>query len=465
MADLFLAGAVVVAFSPRRLLCLFFIALVSLVTTQFRVQAARQGVFSGTVVAEVTERRLTTFHKRPFWHMTLFIHDFSTPSGHCVARGICLPLTTPPPCPLYGGVVYRFPATVSVEEGGRTLLRPTLAQCQDTGKRTVSCVEWRVWLRRHLERLFGDLFPDESVRHVAGALTFGLYKDSSLQQAMHRAGVEHVLAISGFHFGIVAALTVYCMGFLPSRWRAAGAMLLLTVYLFMIGPLPSVIRAWCSAMIILGSLFLYRAASGINCLGVGLIVAVLYDPTFVVHIGFQLSFLATATILFFSQDTRRMLARLIPTRSTRGLEPFSVLDQVLFGVLRWLLPVFSLLIPVTLVIIPYQMAFLQDFSTVGCLYNLVIPMVFSLAMPPILLAVLAHPFHILAQGFAAVAEPFLRLGLVLVNNTPETSWALVSGGSIPEAVGRMIIVTVFLYGMYRHGSGALEHNEAWKACL
>lgn len=453
------------AFSPRRLLFVGLLSGISSVSTQLRVRDVQQGVFSGTLVAEVVDRRLTTFHHRPFWHMVLYVHEFSTNNHQYVVRGISVPVTVAPPCPMIGGWVYRLPATISVDEGARIRLRPTLTKCLTTNRSTPSFVEWRVGLRRNLEQVFVRLFSDEAVRHVAGALTFGLYKDPSLQQAMHRAGVEHVLAISGFHFGIVAALTVYCMGVLSTRLRAAVAMVLLTLYLLMVGPLPSVIRAWCSAMVILGGFFLHRTASGLNCLGIGLIVAVLYDPTFVVHIGFQLSFLATAAILFFSQDSSRLLQAIVPLRSMSVLEHFSFMDQILFGVLRWGVPVLSLIIPVTLVIIPYQMAFLQDFSTLGSLYNLLIPMLFSFAMPPILIAVLVCPCPMVASCFATVAEPFLRLGLVLVNNTPETSWALISGGMIHSCVGRLSIATVFLFGMYIEGSRAAQKTEARKACL
>jgi competence protein ComEC len=438
---------------------------VAALSTFLRVKELPQGISSGTILAEVIDRRLTTFHKKPFWHVSLYVHDFSTSDRRRIARGICLPVTIVPPCGLIGGCVYELPATAFVDGSSRIMLRPILSKELKIVKHTFSFVEWRVWLRKVLERVFVGLFSDEAVRHVAGALTFGLYKDSSLQQAMHRAGVEHVLAISGFHFGIVAALTVYCMGIVSSRLRSAVAMVLLTIYLLIVGPLPSVIRAWCAAMMVLGGVFIHRTASGLNCLGVGLIASVFYNPSFVMHIGFQLSFLATAAILFFSRTVFEQLQAFFPIRSIGVLEYFSFIDQVLLGVLRWSLPLFSLIIPVSVVIIPYQMAFLQDFSSLGCLYNLFIPALFSFAMPAILIAVLVHPCHILGIFFSMVAEPFLRVGLVLVNNIPENSWTLISGGGIPPYIGRMTILSFLILGIFSEGTRTSERTEAWKACL
>jgi competence protein ComEC len=313
--------------------------------------------------------------------------------------------------------------------------------------------------------MFVHLFPDPHLRQVAGGLTFGLYKDPSVQQAMHRAGVEHVLAVSGFHFGIVAALTVFLAQGLALKKRALFSMVFLTVYLFIVGPLPSVIRAWCSAMVVLFGICLQKPSSGLNCLGVGLIASVFYDPSSVTSIGYQLSFLATAAILFFSHPCLIVLSTYLRPRKVSEAVRLSCVDQVLLLMLSWFLPALSLLFSVLFVVCPYQLAFLQDFSLLGVLYNLFIPALFSLAMPLVLLAVLLYPVPFVPHLFAWLSTLPLGAGLACVEHAPATAWSMVSGGVVPHAMGRAVLGLIFLLGMAHRGAQTIERHEAWKACL
>jgi ComEC/Rec2-related protein len=453
-------------FHPRRLVVALFLICVATVTTSIRVHVpTRPFQHFGTLQGEVVDRHLMTFHGKPVWRIQLAVEDFCSSNAHALLRGCSFPLSCPPPCALQGGAVYRFSAHVHVDDQLRARIRPFFANGVETVRRRFSLVEWRHSMRRALEQRFVGLFPDQSLRHLAGGLTFGLYKDPLFQKAMHRAGVEHVLAVSGFHFGIVAALTIFLAKGLAPKRRSIVAMVCLTLYLLLIGPLPSVVRAWTAAMVVLGGICLNRSPSGLNCLGVGLIVSVLYDPASVTGIGYQLSYLATAAILFFSRPTLNALRLFVPSRSASDALTLSKTDQGLLFLLEWLLPALSLLIPVFLVLCPYQLTFLQDFSLLGLVYNLLIPALFSLAMPAVLLAVLLSPLPLIPSVFTFLASIPLRMGLVLVEHTPETSWSMVSGGIIPKTFGLALLLLVLLAGIVLKGRADEERADAWKACL
>jgi predicted membrane metal-binding protein len=218
-------------------------------------------------------------------------------------------------------------------------------------------------------------------------------------------------------------------------------------------------------MVVLGGVCLDRRASGLNCLGIGLIASVFYDPSSVAGIGYQLSFLATAAILFFSRPVLNILRTFVSQRRVSDVVLFSKVDQVLLLLLEWFLPALSLLIPVFVVVCPYQLAFLQDFSLLGLMYNLIIPALFSLAMPVVLLAVLFSSLPVAPYLFARCADIPLRLGLLCVENTPETTWGMMKGGIIAHTVGCVILVCVFLAGIIFCGHEDIERSESWKACL
>ena len=405
-----------------------------------------------------------TLHGRPLWRVQFAVDSFRSSDGVVQLRGGTVPLTCPSPCPLHGGALYRLRAHLSTDEQGRVRLRPFFAKNPEELSWRASLVEWRLLMRRRLESRFNALFSDPSLRFLAGALTFGLYKEPLFQKAMHRAGVEHVLAVSGFHFGIVAALTVFLAQRFAPRRRSIIAMVFLTFYLALIGPLPSVVRAWTASMVVLWGLCLKRFPSGLNCLGSGLIASVLYDPASVAGIGYHLSYLATAAILFFSRPTLLLLRKAFPARSVHEVLTLSKTDQVLLFVLELFLPALSLLIPVFAVVCPYQLAFLQDFSLLGPLYNLLIPALFSLAMPAVLLAVLI-PVPLISAPLVFAASLPLHLGRVLVERVPEASWGLMSGGAVPRGIGLFFLLAVFFVGMILKHHADEERADAWKACL
>lgn len=107
-----------------------------------------------------------------------------------------------------------------------------------------------------------------------------------------RAGLAHLLALSGLHVGFLvgsAVLVLFPMG----RWRYLLALGLLPLYLWLADPSPSLLRASLMAALSLLGLFLGLGAAGVlQALGLALFLQLLWLPQALLGLSLQLSYLA-----------------------------------------------------------------------------------------------------------------------------------------------------------------------------
>ena len=134
--------------------------------------------------------------------------------------------------------------------------------------------------------------------------------DPAINDAFARAGLTHVVAISGWNIAIVAALAAAAarpLARLPSgRWlAAAAAMSAVATYVLLTGASPSVVRAALMA----GALLIARLGGSrshaMSALMLAALVMLLASPAVVWDVGFQLSALATAGLIWFGAVVRR----------------------------------------------------------------------------------------------------------------------------------------------------------------
>ncbi|HEX6128610.1 MAG TPA: DNA internalization-related competence protein ComEC/Rec2 [Candidatus Limnocylindria bacterium] len=135
-----------------------------------------------------------------------------------------------------------------------------------------------------------------------------------VSDAFATAGLTHVVAISGWNIAIVAALAAAVtrpLGRLPGgRWLAVGvAAASVGGYVLLTGASPSVVRAALMA----GALVLARLggsrAHAVAALMAAALVMLLAAPPVLWDVGFQLSALATAGLIWFAAPMERLLRR------------------------------------------------------------------------------------------------------------------------------------------------------------
>jgi competence protein ComEC len=159
---------------------------------------------------------------------------------------------------------------------------------------------WNVRLRRAARESIERALPPASAALLAGLL---LGERAALppevDAGFRRAGVYHLLAVSGFNVALIAGATFALLSLVrfPRRVAAAAAIVVVAAFAAVVGPQPSVLRAAIMATLVLGALLVEREASVLNALALAAIVILALRPADLHDPGFQLSFAATAGIV------------------------------------------------------------------------------------------------------------------------------------------------------------------------
>ncbi len=159
---------------------------------------------------------------------------------------------------------------------------------------------WPVRVRSESIAAIGRALPPASAALLAGLLLGDRTElPRDIDDAFRRAGVYHVLAVSGFNVGILAASVwaVCRLLRLPHRASAVTAIIVVIGFALVVGPEPSVLRAVVMAVLVLVASLLDRDASVTNSLALAALAILAVRPSDLFDPGFQLSFAATLGIV------------------------------------------------------------------------------------------------------------------------------------------------------------------------
>ncbi|MFA6915166.1 MAG: ComEC/Rec2 family competence protein [Parachlamydiales bacterium] len=224
-----------------------------------------------------------------------------------------------------------------------------------------------------------------------GGMIVGEFDDIVLRHQFGKFGLQHILAISGFHFSLLAlALGIFFRLFLPFHYVNIALIVVLTGYFILLGLTPSVIRAWAAIVLALSAYFISRRPSGLNLLGAGLLAVLLIDPLYAAHMGFQFSFGITAAILLFCSRFERSLNRLVPTRPLNIASAWNTAAQHCYIAAYSLKGTLALSSAVNIAAIPLVLYHFHSFPLFSLIYNLFFPFFIGISLLLLLLGVFAH---------------------------------------------------------------------------
>lgn len=127
------------------------------------------------------------------------------------------------------------------------------------------------------------------------------FVDSSTRQVFSEAGIAHILAISGLHIGIIMLLITMLLrplDHIGARSLRITASLAVTAFaVFATGVSPSATRAAIMAAFVMAAMLAHRENSSLNALCAAAIIILLFSPSSIHNVGFQLSFAAVLMII------------------------------------------------------------------------------------------------------------------------------------------------------------------------
>lgn len=297
---------------------------------------------------------------------------------------------------------------------GMTFVRPDRWEKEEASSNNlfIKAAQCRQYILIMYESL--DLTIDEYA--MLSALTLG-YTDAlsdEVVESFRATGVAHILAVSGMHVMIIFIVITSLLGFVSQHskyyWiKQVIIILSLWTYVFVIGFPPSALRACIMLTVFcVASIGKVRSYS-YNTLFVTAFLMLVWNPLWLFDIGFQLSFLAVLSMLFFMP----IFSKIVPVRN-KYLRYFRDIFNVSFSVQLGVFPLclyyfgtFPVYFFITnLIIIP--LITLAIYNAVLILFLSVVGL-FNASVASLLCYLPIQLFKLLVQGTTAVSSFFEHL--------------------------------------------------------
>ena len=329
-------------------------------------------------------------------------------------------------------------------------------------------------LRHAVSERLDDLFSERNAAFLSAMLVGDRSKLTQLDNNhLRKAGLAHVIAVSGLHVGFLIALLLFVFG------RRLGSLLgipCLLLFVLVVGCSPSVLRACIMYGMVLLAFLMRREADSVNSLFLALFICLLWHPAALCSVSLQLSFTSTLGILCFAWRIQQSLtpkSKKLPHRLKRLTAVFtaSISCSLASLLLTW---------PVQL----FQFRYLSVFAPIANLLalwavTLIFPMaIFAIAVSLIsgsAAAVIAAPVSAfcsyvwwIADRFAGISGGVLHLARgtdVLVLGGLMVFWTVLLwfGNRRQIAVSVPVLVLCLIgYGKW----DAVRTQETWRmTCL
>ncbi len=204
-------------------------------------------------------------------------------------------------------------------------------------------LRWIERLRLQTERLIDVIYTETEVEtpllepslhaKLLKGILLGKRSDVPTEtlDLFRNSGTFHVLAVSGLHVGLVAMFCYFGFALFrfPQKILCLLTIIAVLIYACLIGFRPSVFRASLMAILFLLATLIDRDADLFNLLAFAALVLLLLNPLQLWDVGFQLSFIAVTSIVYFVPKMEKPLRRL--WKSTED----SVLTQFRNAAIKW----------------------------------------------------------------------------------------------------------------------------------
>ena len=280
---------------------------------------------------------------------------------------------------------------------------------------------WQVWLaqrrfaiQQHIEAVFPQRLQAE-----AKALLIGMRDgvDDTMTRAYQVLGITHLFAISGLHVGLLSYLFYMVLIRLGVRreWASVLLLIILPCYAILAGGAPSVWRAVMVSCLVILSALMKRRLRVENALALTFICFVMVFPRSIFQIGFQLSYLATFSILYSQK----------------------ILRHVRF-------PAISITIVTQMMVSPLLIHHFYEVSLSSFFTNILFVPLFAWVVLPINLLLLFTSYFSLHTWLLWLYAPFRDLLTTIILWLKDVPFQLWQPGQLPIWQSLLLLITIML---------------------
>ncbi len=177
-----------------------------------------------------------------------------------------------------------------------------------------------------------------------------------LRQSFVNTGTIHIVALSGYNITIVSEWFMKFFAFLPQGLGISMGILAVILFVLMTGASSTALRAGIMAILAL----IARATGRLSDIGRALIIAgvfmILWNPLILVHdVSFQLSFIATVALIFFTPKIEKYFSGITKSFKLREIisSTFAVYIFVLPFILYKMGNLSIVALPANILILPF----------------------------------------------------------------------------------------------------------------
>lgn len=253
-------------------------------------------------------------------------------------------------------------------------------------KEEIRLMDEAALLNKELRAKFAEQLKPEAASLLGGMVLGGAGLEEETRDIFAINGMAHILSVSGAHLVLLSSLLSIVLHPISGRWRKPLILLLLLCYGALCGFKPPVLRALC-----MSAVTLYGGSGGERglLLGFTAVALLLFEPLWLLDLGFQLSFLAVAGIIWLQPKCKQLLNKMLP---------------------EYLSEILAITMAAQLAVLPLEIANFHQVSVISMISNLLLVPVLELC---VLLAIVglglsALPFyHFALEQYLFVVTDFL----------------------------------------------------------
>jgi competence protein ComEC len=284
---------------------------------------------------------------------------------------------------------YKLSGEISKQDNFNYYFKPLKNSTWVFHEKKNNFLEKRQFLKNKLKRFINKKIKNRNAKSFYNGILTGNIDDLYLSYYFNKCGLSHILAISGFHFGLIILFFSFFLKIFFSR-KISSILLLIIVnlYFLFLGYSPSIFRAYLMCFFFLISILLNRKNYSINILFLSLILSLILYPLSFTKLSFQLSYLCCFALLSLYQPIEKILENHVLFK--RSYSDLNFLNKIGYFFIEYLRKIIAILFSINLFITPVVLFYFHKMPILNFFYNMFFPLLASISIFLILFAFLIN---------------------------------------------------------------------------